>query len=68
MIKSIQIQEDIFMARRRKLSPERKKFIPHKIGMQVSHSLCTKIQKAGNLQTDQGRCCLRLGTLCRKKQ
>lgn len=44
MIKSIQIQEDIFMARRRKLSPERKKFIPHKIGMQVSHSLCTKIQ------------------------
>lgn len=27
MIKSIQIQEDIFMARRRKLSPERKEFI-----------------------------------------
>ena len=27
MIKSFQIQEDIFMARRRKLSPERKEFI-----------------------------------------
>ena len=27
-----------------------------KMGMQVSHSFCTKIQKAGNLQTDQSRC------------
>ena len=45
----------------------REQFIQHKMGMQVTHSLCTKIQEAGNLQADQGRCWPDSGNIVQEK-
>ena len=53
---------------REECNGHRKQFSPHKMGMQVSHSFCAKIQKAGNLKTDQSRCRTDSGNTMQKKR